>query len=145
VLWWKTYSPPVWLANSNSTELKTLDLMGRPAAEIWQALQVEVGTCSEQKKRGPGEVALVAPSNKAEIEMWRQLGGEDVAVSPPKPAKEDLALWPRADELSWGLLGEELRHIGLDDLDFAEDGVWDTLARVVGHRGLRAWRVRRRC
>jgi phosphatidylinositol glycan class Z len=37
------------------------------------------------------------------------------------------------------------QHIGLDDLDFGDDGVWPTLERVVGRRGLVAWDVRQAC
>lgn len=48
-----------------------------------------------------------------------------------------------------GLILEEMwqysRHLNLDDLDFAADGIWGTLARVIGRRGLVIWRVRRNC
>lgn len=37
------------------------------------------------------------------------------------------------------------RHLNMDDLDFGEDGVWNTLERVVGRRGLGIWRVTRTC
>jgi phosphatidylinositol glycan class Z len=37
------------------------------------------------------------------------------------------------------------RHLGLDDMDFGDDGVWATLKRVVGRRGLGVWLVSRRC
>ena len=37
------------------------------------------------------------------------------------------------------------RHLNLDDLDFAEDGIWMTLKRVVGRRGLVVWKLRRQC
>ena len=37
------------------------------------------------------------------------------------------------------------RHVGLDDLDFAEDGVWPTLRRVVGRRGLVVYEVEKIC
>jgi len=37
------------------------------------------------------------------------------------------------------------RHLNLDDLDFADDGVWGTLGRVIGRRGLAAWRVTKNC
>ena len=36
-------------------------------------------------------------------------------------------------------------HLNLDDLDFATDGIWATLKRVIGRRGLVLWRVRRNC
>ena len=37
------------------------------------------------------------------------------------------------------------RHIGLDDLDFEEDGVWPTLQRVIGRRGLVIWQINKQC
>lgn len=42
------------------------------------------------------------------------------------------------------LLWSYARHLNLDDMDFGEDGVWPTLKRVVGRRGLNVWLVRRR-
>lgn len=36
-------------------------------------------------------------------------------------------------------------HLNLDDLDFADDGIWPTLKRVVGRRGLGVWAVSRFC
>lgn len=36
-------------------------------------------------------------------------------------------------------------HLNLDDLDFGDDGVWNTLRRVIGRRGLAAWRVTKDC
>lgn len=54
------------------------------------------------------------------------------------------------EESSWeerGMVLEEVyrygRHLNLDDLDFAVEGVWATLRRVVGRRGLAVWRVSR--
>lgn len=37
------------------------------------------------------------------------------------------------------------KHLNLDDLDFGDEGVWATLKRVVGRRGLVVWRVTRGC
>jgi phosphatidylinositol glycan class Z len=37
------------------------------------------------------------------------------------------------------------RHVNLDDLDFADDGVFGTLGRVFGRAGLGVWRVRADC
>lgn len=37
------------------------------------------------------------------------------------------------------------KHVNLDDMDFGDDGVVDTLMRVVGRRGLGVWRVEREC
>jgi len=37
------------------------------------------------------------------------------------------------------------QHINLDDLEFGDDGLWPTIRRVVGRRGLAAWRVTKNC
>ena len=37
------------------------------------------------------------------------------------------------------------KHVNLDDLNIGEDGVVETLRRVVGRRGLGVWRVERIC
>ena len=37
------------------------------------------------------------------------------------------------------------RHLNLDDLDVGREGVWGTVRRVVGRRGLVVRRVRRVC
>jgi GPI mannosyltransferase 4 len=146
-LWWKTYSPPVWLANANSSALETIDLMGMPAPETWQRLQTEIGTCGQQRKRGNSEVVLVAPRSRGEVEEWVELGGTTVLATERNraPNADALKKWPGAADLSWSLVGEERRHVGLDDLDFEEDGVWGTLAKLVRSSGLQIWRVRRRC
>jgi len=37
------------------------------------------------------------------------------------------------------------RHLNLDDMDFGDDGVVETVQRVVGRRGIGVWRVTRFC
>lgn len=37
------------------------------------------------------------------------------------------------------------QHLNLDDMDFAEDGFFKTIKRVIGRRGLAAWRVTKIC
>lgn len=38
---------------------------------------------------------------------------------------------------------EYLNHLNLDDMDFGDDGFVPTLERVVGRRGLGAWKILR--
>lgn len=151
-LWWKTYSPPVWLANANGSALQTIDLMGMPATSTWQRLRDEIGSCSQQRKRRAAEIVLVAPRSRDELHAWVSFGGTDELGPGRGPNHSDKATitavlkqFPGVSEYSWRLIHEERRHIGLDDLDFADDGIWGTLQRVVGRRGLQAWRVRKRC
>ena len=37
------------------------------------------------------------------------------------------------------------QHLNLDDLDIGKEGVWGTLGRVIGRRGLVVWKIRRLC
>lgn len=124
VLWWRTYSPPVWLIDGNGGEggLKTVDLMGISMEEMMRVVKGSVGDCTKGQGKG---VVLVAPRSSVELDQWTGAGGTD----------------------EWGF--EELwthrRHLNLDGLDFGEDGVLATFKRVVGRRGLTAWRIQSNC
>lgn len=37
------------------------------------------------------------------------------------------------------------RHLNLDDMDFGDEGVWATLRRIVGRRGIGVFEVQRSC
>lgn len=37
------------------------------------------------------------------------------------------------------------QHLSLDDMDFGDDGIIPTLSRVIGRRGIGAWKVRKEC
>ena len=126
ILWWKTYSPPVWLLNTPRSTFNTTDLMGAPAPSVLAAIDAAVGECpaSRSKVDNRRDAVLVAPWARLELDGWTK---------------------DEKSGLQWELLRHVGRHIGLDDLDFAEDGVWSTLNRVIGRRGLRAWRIRRAC
>lgn len=112
VYWWKTYSPPQWLLDGSNSWIRTHDLMGMPFDEM--AL-----TLNDHADSGPhaNRTLLVAPLNVGQLE-------EDPVHVAGTP---NLAFHPK-----W----THRKHIGLDDLDFADDGVWPTLERVVGRRGL---------
>ena len=117
VFWWRTYSPPIWLLDHNP--LKTTDLMGMP----FTSLQNKI-TSSFSPSCNPEEsVGLVAPYSSMELD--------------------------RLTFADNSMLVEEIwrydRHLNLDDLDFASDGVWTTVRRSIGRRGLMIWRFRRDC
>ena len=117
VLWWRTYSPPVWLLDHSS--VKTTDLMGMPFSSLRNTLRASLSPdCTI-----PDSVGLVAPFSSVVLD---DLSQEDNGL--------DLEEVWRYD-----------KHLNLDDLDFAEDGVWATANRVVGRRGLVIWRVKRTC
>lgn len=74
-------------------------------------------------------VGLVAPRSSTELDYWTA-GGNTTG---------------RGDELVFDQVWTYPAHVGLDDLDFLGEGVWGTLERVVGRRGLTVWSVRRKC
>ena len=118
VFWWKTYSPPRWLLDGSNAWIETHDLMGIP----WDDMLSTVNGEAEFGSRA-NRTLLVAPAN---IE---KLNGDPVYPGD----KTSLAFTHQ-----W----THRRHIGLDDLDFGDDGVWPTLERVIGWRGLSVWEVR---
>ena len=129
IIWWKTYSPPVWLLNTPRDILNTTDLMGTHGPLVEQVLRKQL-SCPPNFH----EIAtfLVVPRTRDEPEIWK---GES-------PERDSLK---RIRDVDWTLLHTVKRHVGLDDLDLAEDGVLSTLQKVIGRRGLDVWRIRRKC
>ncbi|PSN71570.1 GPI mannosyltransferase 4 [Corynespora cassiicola Philippines] len=126
--WWKTYSPPIWLLNGKNEELKTIDLMGMSGEKMLEEVKGALPTCRTRKPpkiEGRGAVYLVAPRSAYFLNPYHDIH-----------ARKDVSL-----EEVWSYR----RHLNLDDMDFADDGVWKTLGRVVGDRGLVIWRVTRNC
>ena len=118
VLWWRTYPPPIWLLDHNP--ITTTDLMGIPFPELQSRINTALGPqCNTNQTIGLG-----APWSSLEF--------------------DDLTEWKDR-----GLVLEEVwrwnRHLNLDDLDIGGEGVWGTVRRVVGRRGLVLWRVGRVC
>lgn len=124
IFWWKTYSPPRWLLNGRNEEITTVDLMGLAGKQMITRLKSDAA-CIGGKENG---TVLVAPASATFL---------DPHTVPRFPGEKP--------ELAFKELWRYRQHIGLDDLDFGDDGVWPTLERVVGRRGLVAWDVRRAC
>ncbi|KAG9202660.1 alpha 1,2 mannosyltransferase [Epicoccum nigrum] len=127
--WWKTYSPPTWLLNGKNEELTTVDLMGMPAHHMLANVTAVLPPCRTRKPPkiddSRGDVYLVAPRSAHALKPFQD------------PAnRSDMEL-----EEVWSYR----QHLNLDDMDFGDDGVWPTLSRVVGDRGLVVWRVTRNC
>nr|POE65220.1 gpi mannosyltransferase 4 [Quercus suber] len=112
VLWWKTYSPPRWLLGNQNDFITTIDLMGRPALQMIKDLSDQTHCLSANSTDC---TLLVAPSSTTFLREY-------------------------VASLEGPVLLEQIyhhkQHIGLDDLDFGDDGVWPTLQRVIGKRGL---------
>lgn len=119
--WWKTYSPPRWLLNGRNYDVNTTDLMGMQGDQMIAQLKQAVQCESAQNK-----TLLVAPDSATYLDAytWPTQSSQDVTF---------LKMW------------QYRKHIGLDDLDFGEDGVKSTLQRVVGRRGLIIWQVSKNC
>ena len=137
-LWWRCYSPPTWLLGGKNEKLNTRDLKGLEPSLMIEELR-QVATCHKKattrKTSGHSQretengTYLIAPLSSTYLDQYTQ-----------PTAKHDLKS-PLAFERVW----EYRNHLNLDDMDFAEDGIWQTLSRVVGRRGLVAWRVTKAC
>ncbi|KAF2484668.1 Alg9-like mannosyltransferase [Neohortaea acidophila] len=125
VLWWKTYSPPRWLLNGQNEHVLTTDLMGMPGESMVESLLTTLSGC-KAKNRLQSTTLLVAPSSAIFLDSL-------TGATAQHPKLQLQELWMHR------------QHIGLDDLDFGDDGIWPTLQRVIGRRGLVVYRVDRKC
>ncbi len=120
VLWWRTYSPPIWLLDHSP--IQTTDLMGIPFASLQTQVETALGSgCNTNKSIG-----LVVPYSSIEMDSW-------IAKSAKDRTFVFEEIWRHGP------------HLNLDDLDLGKEGVWGTLGRVVGRRGLVVWKVRKLC
>ncbi|PYH88453.1 hypothetical protein BO71DRAFT_391564 [Aspergillus ellipticus CBS 707.79] len=134
VLWWKTYSPPLWLLGDNATaplDIETRDLMGISGPEMADELEKLVPSCpndEEDSSTAPRPfIFVVAPKSATFLDQYTTPLDSTSGTS-------DL----RLHELwTWS------KHLNLDDLDFGTDGIFPTLGRVIGRRGLSVWAAQR--
>lgn len=130
-IWWKTYSPPIWLLNGKNEVLQTRDVMGMPGEQLMEQLTA-LATCD-------------APADRRNNEYLKEKNGTYL-IAPLSATWLDQYLPNKGLE---GLRFREVwryrQHLNLDDLDWGDDGVWNTLSRVVGRRGIAAWRVTKSC
>jgi len=127
VFWWKSYSPPIWLLDGKADLIETTDLMGMQKEAMVQELLASVN-CKVKNKSG---VFLVAPNSAKYLDKF---------IRPQNSTME-----PRYHDIYLEERWRYSRHLNLDDLDFGDDGIWPTLNRVVGRRGLVLWEVGIRC
>ncbi|EXJ83746.1 hypothetical protein A1O1_07372 [Capronia coronata CBS 617.96] len=148
IFWWKTYPPPNFLlgneplhpATNRSLNISTVPLMGFPQSELVFMLMQHMPTCDPSLierlllHKEKTDVFVVAP-----LAAWRL---EDQDEYPPASNFSfSVAFNVPPASLSMTNLATYRRHVNLDDMDFADDGVVPTLKRVVGRRGLGIWRV----
>lgn len=126
-LWWKTYSPPIWLLNGKNEMLTTHDLMGMKGDLMIEELQ-KLATCNDgPESENTKGTYLVAPLSATFLDTYTSQESKNEA------GLELKKVW------------QYRTHLNLDDLDFGDDGIWPTLSRVIGRRGLGIWRVRKSC
>lgn len=162
IFWWKTYPPPLWLLGDTGTadvpdfffsEIQTHDLMGTSGSELLEKLGQAVPKCgrtgrayqkrlanavdkdSNTKISYDSPIILVAPKSATFLDQYITTSTAN-GLKDYKSSKQLLQLHE-----VWSYR----RHLCLDDMDFGGDGVWSTLKRVVGRRGLGVWLVSRTC
>lgn len=123
VFWWKTYSPPRWLLGQANAQITTTDLMGISGPQMMDRLSGSI-SCEQGAAH---EALLVAPGSATFL---------DAFTSTPDS---------EASGLNFDLAFSHRQHIGLDDLDFGDDGFGPTIQRVFGRRRLDVWRVSKFC
>lgn len=128
-IWWKTYSPPVWLLNGKNEVLKTHDMMGMKGPLMLKELG-ELATCH-------------IPSDNATAFLEEKEG--TYLIAPLSATFLDNFTSNREPSLHFHEVWRYKQHLNLDDLDFGDDGLWATLKRVIGRRGLGVWRVTKAC
>lgn len=145
VLWWKTYSPPVWLLDGNGQSVNTTDLMGMESEIMIEHVRSATLPCPSSDSR-----LNIHPSYDANANANREEDGATYLVAPNSALFLDRYTAPRPEtafgsDLRFEHVWTYRRHINLDDVDFAAEGLLGSVKRVVGRRGLRVWRVRRAC
>lgn len=130
-IWWKTYMPPIWLLNGKNAVLKTKDVAGMEGPILLEELE-RIATCD-------------TPADRRNLEYLKEPNGTYL-IAPLSTTWLDPYLNNKGlDGLRFREVWRHRRHLNLDDLDWGEDGFWPTIKRVVGRRGLAAWRVTKSC
>ena len=122
VLWWRTYSPPVWLLGG--ANITTTDLMGMDYSQMLQLVESKSAECFDSNYT-TSSLGLVAPWSSMELDDWVPRNGNGRMVARP--------IWFAKN------------HVNLDDLDIYGKGAIAELRRVFLRRGLVIWDVKRNC
>jgi phosphatidylinositol glycan class Z len=129
-VWWKTYSPPIWLLNGKNEVLKTHDVMGMKGPLMLREVAA-LATCHLPK------------SSNATAYLGEKEG--TYLIAPLSATFLDPYVADEAGTLRFQEVWHYRKHFNLDDLDFGDDGFVPTIKRVVGRRGLGVWRVTKDC
>ncbi|KAB8300190.1 hypothetical protein EYC80_000415 [Monilinia laxa] len=118
-IWWKTYSPPIWLLNGKNEVLATHDLMGMQAERMLEEV-IKMATCLPKSGEEFTEATyLIAPTSATFLDKYTA----------------------NQTNLYFEEMWRYRNHFNLDDMDFGDDGFWNTITRIIGRRGIAAWRV----
>ena len=128
-IWWKTYSPPIWLLNGKNEVLRTHDIMGMKGPLMLRELSA-LATCH-----------ISASNTTAYLDEKEGT----YLIAPLSATFLDNFTSNQEGELHFQEVWRYARHLNLDDLDFGDDGFWATITRVIGRRGIAAWRVTKIC
>jgi GPI mannosyltransferase 4 len=128
-IWWKTYSPPIWLLNGKNEVIKTHDIMGMKGSSMLRELSA-LATCR-------------IPITNATAYLDENEG--TYLIAPLSAPFLDKYVTAEETGLRFQEVWRYKQHLNLDDLDFSDDGFWATIKRVIGRRGLIAWRVTKDC
>ncbi|KAH9883891.1 GPI mannosyltransferase 4 [Xylariomycetidae sp. FL2044] len=130
-VWWKTYMPPIWLLNGKNAVLDTEDVAGMEGGSLLEELEA-LATCD-------------TPADRRNSEYLKEANGTYL-IAPLSTTWLDTYLENKGlDGLRFREVWMTRKHLNLDDLDWAEDGFWPTISRVIGRRGLAIWRVTKSC
>jgi GPI mannosyltransferase 4 len=158
VFWWKTYPPPTYLlGNIAPLNISTIALMGLPPSEMLSKLSASLpSTCippptndsTEPTPRNSQMIFLIAPLSSRFFPP--SATNQDASfTTAPATSKASGATREKGEKkdsmLKLSLAWTYRKHINLDDIDIGEDGIWGTIGRVVGRRGIGIWSVQRLC
>lgn len=160
--------PPASNARTPPINITTTTLMGRPQPQLLSTLQQAVientPSCATNKN---SFLEFLLPQSRytdtylaAPFSAWRfddsvslkgprgntlQQVNSTIIYKGEQDEEDETEKDKEQGQLVLTLLYQYHKHVNLDDMDFAEDGVGSTLARVVGRRGLGVWKVTRLC
>ena len=126
VIWWKTYTPPVWLLGHRGldpTEIRIVDLMGASRQTVVDSIVANT-VCDD-----PGDVRQSETSTTLVITP-RSANAQSLAQesnSTPNPGSKQIVL---REIWTYSL------HLSLDNMDWATDGAWATITKLITQRGI---------
>ena len=150
VFWWKTYPAPTYLIGAPSLDsqpdkrlnITTVPLMGLSAQGLKERLSASAfaANCAGKPPHSTplSAVFLAAPLSAHLFDNNDASQAEQFLLREHEDPPSGATLIFKREYVYH-------KHVNLDDLDFADDGVLGTVSRVFGRAGLGVWRVRTNC